>query len=319
MNEATNIAEIRPEQKSLVKQFAGKYGVDSEKLLHTLKATAFKQSGNVQVSNEQMMSLLVVANEYNLNPFTKEIYAFPANGGINPIVSVDGWMKMVNSNPQFNGMEFEDKFNEGGNLEAITCKIYRKDREHPVAVTEYMSECKRETPPWKKWPARMLRHKAAIQAARYAFSFSGIYDPDEGERIQESQPIEATEPSYETYTPDQKSYFDQLIEKQDALGMYVFMESFGHDASSPSAGVKVSLLHSFPKGKKGEYGAIVNGLKAQGQQVFDDLLTGLQAAISNMDDIGIGEAVEGLDGDTLQMLCSKLTNEENKYFEEVNA
>lgn len=29
----------------------------------------------------------------------------------------------------------------------------------------------------------MLRHKATIQAARYAFGFSGIVDPDEAERI----------------------------------------------------------------------------------------------------------------------------------------
>ena len=32
----------------------------------------------------------------------------------------------------------------------------------------------------------MLRHKAAIQCARVAFSLSGIYEPDEAERIEES-------------------------------------------------------------------------------------------------------------------------------------
>jgi hypothetical protein len=46
-----------------------------------------------------------------------------------------------------------------------------------------MAECKRDTDTWKKWPARMLRHKAAIQAARYAFGFAGIYDLDEAERM----------------------------------------------------------------------------------------------------------------------------------------
>ena len=29
----------------------------------------------------------------------------------------------------------------------------------------------------------MLRHKAAIQAIRYAFGFSGIVDPDEADRM----------------------------------------------------------------------------------------------------------------------------------------
>ena len=46
-----------------------------------------------------------------------------------------------------------------------------------------MDECKKESEPWKKWPARMLRHKSLIQCARYAFSLSGIVDPDEAERM----------------------------------------------------------------------------------------------------------------------------------------
>ena len=143
-------------------------------------------NGNpIQVTNEQFVSFLAVANEYNLNPLIKEIYAFPAKGGgIQPIVSIDGWLKIINSHPQFDGMEFIDTKDENGNLVSVTCRIYRKDREHPTEVTEYMEECRGTTEPWKRWPARMLRHKAAIQAARYAFGFSGIVDPDEGERIQ---------------------------------------------------------------------------------------------------------------------------------------
>ena len=46
----------------------------------------------------------------------------------------------------------------------------------------FMKECMRNTQPWKQWPARMLRHKAMIQAARIAFSFSGIEDQDEFDR-----------------------------------------------------------------------------------------------------------------------------------------
>ena len=61
---------------------------DSQELLVTLKATAFKG----QVSDAQMAALLIVANQYGLNPWTKEIYAFPdKNNGIVPVVGVDGW------------------------------------------------------------------------------------------------------------------------------------------------------------------------------------------------------------------------------------
>lgn len=144
-------------------------------------ASTIMPSPNVRA--EQITAFLMVAKEYKLNPITKEIYAFPAKGGgVQPIVSIDGWLKIINSHPDFDGMEFRDTLDDSGNLRAVTCRIYRKDRTHPVEMTEYMDECKRNTDPWRQWPNRMLRHKATIQAARYAFGFSGISDPDEAER-----------------------------------------------------------------------------------------------------------------------------------------
>src|SRR5690606_22390335 len=103
--------------------------------------------------------------------------AFPDRTGIVPVVGVDGWARITNEHPEFDGMSFEQ------DDESCTCTIYRKDRQHPVSVTEYMAECRRDTKPWKTHPSRMLRHKAMIQCARLAFSFAGIYDPDEAEGI----------------------------------------------------------------------------------------------------------------------------------------
>ncbi|GAB6035410.1 recombinase RecT [Galenea microaerophila] len=136
------------------------------------------------VKKEEFLSFLIVADKYNLNPLLKEIYAFPSKGGIQPIVSIDGWLKIINTHPEFNGMEVKEQF-VNNNLFSTTCKIFKKNVEQPIEITEYLEECYRETPVWRKWPARMLRHKAVIQAARYAFGLSGIIDPDEAERIKE--------------------------------------------------------------------------------------------------------------------------------------
>lgn len=153
-------------------------GANGVELYNTLKATAFKG----QVTDAQMTALLVVANQYSLNPWTKEIYAFPdKNNGIVPIVGVDGWARIINSHPQFDGMEFEQ------DDESCTCIIYRKDRSRPIRITEYMAECKRGAGPWQSHPKRMLRHKAMIQCTRIAFGFTGIYDEDEAVRINEAQ------------------------------------------------------------------------------------------------------------------------------------
>lgn len=187
---------------TLTNQLAAKLNMgDGGQLIETLKATAFKG----QVSDAQMTALMVVANQYGLNPWTKEIYAFPdRNNGIVPVVGVDGWSRIINEHQQFDGLEFVQ------DDESCTCVIYRKDRSHPVRVTEYMSECNRKTGPWQSHPKRMLRHKALIQAARLAFGYTGIFDQDEAERIVESSPIEGQfrkEPEMPALTPD-------ILEKQ---------------------------------------------------------------------------------------------------------
>jgi phage recombination protein Bet len=171
------VAQAHQQRVSLLETFAHKYGLDPKNMMRTLKATAFKGD----VSDDQMAALLIVAKAHNLNPWTKEIYAFPSRQGIVPIVGVDGWARIINEHPQFDGMDFALSGETG--KEAYTCTIHRKDRAHPVTVTEYMTECFRPTDPWKSHPLRMLRHKAMIQCARLAFSFAGIYDPDEGERV----------------------------------------------------------------------------------------------------------------------------------------
>ena len=173
-------------------------GDDGIDLIETLKATAFKG----EVTNAQMTALMVVANQYGLNPWTKEIYAFPdKNNGIVPVVGVDGWARIINDNPQFDGMEFAQSDEmvrmPGANSDApawIECAMYRKDRTRPVVIREYLDEVYREpfkgkfglvTGPWQTHPKRFLRHKAMIQCARMAFGYGGIYDQDEAERIVE--------------------------------------------------------------------------------------------------------------------------------------
>lgn len=156
-------------------------------VLPILKATAFKGSA----TDAQLTALMIVANQYGLNPWTKEIYAFPdKNNGIVPVVGVDGWSRIINEHPQLDGIEFEYGEQKGDHFEWIECLIYRKDRSKPVRVREFWDEVARNTGPWQSHKNRMHRHKALIQSARLAFGFAGIYDQDEAERIIEINPVE---------------------------------------------------------------------------------------------------------------------------------
>ena len=184
-------------------KFAERFGIDPNEVKKILKATAFRQQGEGEVSDAQMAALLIVADKHGLNPFTREIYAFPdKQNGIVPIVSVDGWVRITNEHPQFDGLEF--RYSEtwapempGLNKplhEWIECTIYRKDRSRPTVIREYGEECykppfkgKSKYPngadytiegPWQTHPRRFLRHRALIQASRVAFGFA-LGDPQE--------------------------------------------------------------------------------------------------------------------------------------------
>ena len=185
---AQNVAKIEQARRpSALALMAMRLGVSESNLSSTLKATVFKGC-----SDAEFVSLVIVANEYKLNPLTKEIYAFSAKGGgIVPLVSIDGWVRIMNEHPQFDGIEFQDMADADGKLYGIEAVIYRKDRSRPIRVTEYLDECKRNTDPWNKSPARMLRHRALIQCARYAFGFSGIYADDEAEIMAVGEPVMA--------------------------------------------------------------------------------------------------------------------------------
>ena len=210
-------------------------GDDGIDLIETLKATAFKG----EVTNAQMTALMVVANQYGLNPWTKEIYAFPdKNNGIVPVVGVDGWARIINDNPQFDGMEFAQPDEmvrmPGANSDApawIECAMYRKDRTRPVIIREYLDEAYREPfkgkfgpviGPWQTHPKRFLRHKAMIQCARMAFGYGGIYDQDEAERITErdmgAAEVVSSRPAQPAALPDySQSAFSDNLPKWSAL------------------------------------------------------------------------------------------------------
>lgn len=179
-------------KNNLASKFATKFSVDEQEVMNILKSTAFKQRDGNPPSDNQMMALMIVADQYGLNPFVKEIYAYPdKSNGIVPVVGVDGWNRIMNDHPQMDGIEF--KYSEETTMHKnkvchvwIEAIITRKDRSKPIVVREYFDEVVRTanfTTPWDSHPKRMHRHKAEIQCARIAFGFAGIYDEDEAERI----------------------------------------------------------------------------------------------------------------------------------------
>jgi phage recombination protein Bet len=147
-------------------------------------------------SQADLERLLLTAERLGLDPLSNEIYALEkpaAKGQKAPIifvVGVDGWTKIINSHPAFDGMRFVESGPGDDELPLyFECTIFRKDRKVATSVREYMYEAHTNQGAWLTHPRRMLRHKAMVQCARLCFGLSGIYDPDEASRIQETQPL----------------------------------------------------------------------------------------------------------------------------------
>lgn len=220
---------------------------NGQELIQTLKATAFRGD----VSDAQMTALMVVANQYGLNPWTKEIYAFPdKHNGIVPVVGVDGWSRIINQHSQFNGMEFRASDNmetmDGAKPapEWMECIIYRKDREYPIVIREYLDEVYRApfkpgmSGPWQTHTKRFFRHKTMIQCARLAFGYVGIYDQDEAERVVDMGTAQRQEQPKEQARPALEHYPAESFEKNFAKWQAIV------ETGKKSAGDIVAMLES---------------------------------------------------------------------------
>ena len=142
-------------------------------------------------SQADLDRLLLLAEHLGLDPLSNEIYAteLSSEPGKKPriffVVGVDGWSKIINAHPQFDGMRFVESAPGGDELpQYFECTIFRKDRKVATSVREYMHEAHTNQGAWLTHPRRMLRHKAMVQCARICFGLSGIYEPDEAQRIE---------------------------------------------------------------------------------------------------------------------------------------
>ena len=136
----------------------------------------------------------MAAETLNLSPLNGDIYAVNSfdqsskieievegeeshdmenqNSPITLALSIQGWMCLVNSHPQFNGISFQESETQENRLPNwMECTIYRKDRHLPIKIREYMNEVNSMIGAWITHPRRMLRHKCLIQCAKLAFGF----------------------------------------------------------------------------------------------------------------------------------------------------
>lgn len=164
--------------------------VDWRSKLDVIRKTVAKDA-----SNEQLEMFLHLANRYQLDPFTREIYYSPQTG---VITSRDGYLKVAQRDPEYEGIvscavhandEFEMKpmecdirhvFANGdrGEIIGAYAVCFRKGRRPAVCYATY-SEYAKNTPVWNTYKSAMICKVAEVMALKRQFSISGLVTEEE--------------------------------------------------------------------------------------------------------------------------------------------
>ena len=152
--------------KSNIELAARAPGVDPTGLMIWIKE-------NEKVPPLLLIHYLKLITQFQLDPFNNEISLLHDGKGTSEYfihITIDGWMKILNSQEQFDGFELEESQELMGIVPTwIACTIYRKDRKVPIRIKEYFSELKTEHEVWTTTPYRMLRNRTIASCARIAF------------------------------------------------------------------------------------------------------------------------------------------------------
>jgi len=126
---------------------------------------------------------LRLIGKHELDPFADEISIYQhEDGHWQAFITIDGWSKLINSHPAFNGISFTESDELIGGVPSwMGCAIYRNDRVAPIEIKEYLCEIQTEHSIWKDMPRRMLRHRVVAQCARLAF---GISIPESSNKVE---------------------------------------------------------------------------------------------------------------------------------------
>lgn len=144
---------------------------ENPEMLRTLRETVCKGA-----TESQFKMFIEICVGTKLNPFLKEIWFVP-NVGV--IAGRDGYLRIANEHPQFDGMETLVERDAKNLPIKATCRVWRKDRNHPITCEAYFNEYRKSGNVWSTYPSAMIMKVAEIMALKRSFSINGVVTEEE--------------------------------------------------------------------------------------------------------------------------------------------
>lgn len=148
-------------------------------------------------TDDELKIFLYLAQQYNLDPFKKEIWFTKYAGQTNIMTSRDGYLKYAQTHPQFGGLiSFVVHEGDAFEIDAAEYKITHKfgtkrgkiigawarcDRKGKRPFISYVSfeEYNQNNPIWKKYPSAMIQKVAEVFVLKRAFGINGLVTREE--------------------------------------------------------------------------------------------------------------------------------------------
>ncbi len=280
----------------------------------------------------------------NKKVYQQRIFLEPSYMGMIRLATDSGSIKWVQAYPVYDKDEFvfngagekpTHKFNafskDRGDFVGVYCVAKTADQDHLVNImdVEKINSIRDRSEAWKSnqsgpWKTDYIE-QAKKTVIRQAFKTWPRTDlnrlamaVDLSNENEGLEPI-LTSPNIGEFSQASKDFFDSLIEKNDALGMYIFQTT----ANESNEHAFTSLYHSFEKGQKGKYQRIIDGLIERGYNIVCDIRLELAECLSRDDSHGAQELLSTLDKDALNVVLSgiepSLAYEARKIIDQVQS
>lgn len=155
------------QKRSIVSEVGSILGVDPSKVCDLLREVWHTSKDEAPLTDREMFRGLSLIARYGLDPIAKEVYVTRSKGKMLTIIAIDGWVKVLDRTDGYDGFEWEDETDDGGNVVAVNVKIYSTKRTRPVTyrglMREYMQVAGIVA---RSMPVHMLRLFSLRHAAR---------------------------------------------------------------------------------------------------------------------------------------------------------
>lgn len=163
---ATKNVELVPNKADRASQY------DDPELVATIKATVCKGATDMQ-----LRMFLEVCKRTGLDPFLREIWFVAQTGVI--MAARDGYLRVANEHPQFDGMETRVERDEKNIPIKATCTVWRKDRAHPTICEAFYNEYVKSSQVWQQYKSAMIGKIAEVLALKRTFAINGVVTEEE--------------------------------------------------------------------------------------------------------------------------------------------